>query len=210
MNLKEAFRYQRFLDSLMNQASAAITKRDNCVHTTETHLLSKLSFGEEDRVVEQEPTDYIGNDAMLQFALELVKERGELSLAIDETKERISLDLDAAVELNKFRQRLAASIGAALASKTGKTIGPAIGHRLNVVSGSLERYQYEVEYVASDAFDRESFAEARRQLLRDAEQTSAEIDLAIVTSEVSYVPPFDVNSSFDECVEIWKRQHAAA
>lgn len=203
MNLKEAFRYQRFLDSLMNAASTQLVKRDNCLRTTEHHLLSKYGAGEEDKVVEPKETDYIGNDSMLLFALALVQERGLLSNAIDKAKAALDIDLDAAVEINKFRQRLASSIASVLSCKSGTTTGPMVGYRLNVVSGSQERYQYEVEYVAAEAFDRSAFTSARRELLKDAEETSAAIDLAILTCEVPYEPPFDVNASFDEILESW-------
>lgn len=203
MNLKEAFRYQRFLEDLMECAGASLVSRDHCVRTTETHLFSKVSPDEKDEVIEPEETDYIGNDKMLSFALDLVMERGKLCLAISEAKAKLGIDIDAAVEINKFRQRLAASIASVLKNKAGKTTGPSMGYRLNVVSGSQERYQYEVEYVAAEAFDRASFASARKQLLKDAEETSARIDLAIITSEVPYEPPFDVNASFDEVVQAW-------
>lgn len=209
MNLKEAFRYQRFLDSLMAQAGITMSRRDNCVTITEHHLLSEVGVGEEDKTVEPESTDYVGSEAMLAFSLDLVNERGKLSAAIDETKSKLNIDIDAAVELNKFRQRLAASIASVLSYKAGKTTGTAIGYRLNEVSGSQECYKYTVECVTAEAFDRDSFAAARRELLKDAEKTSAEIDLAIVTSEVPYDPPFDVNASFDEAVESWQKRQAA-
>lgn len=203
MNLKEAFRYQRFLDTMLNMASAQLVKRENCLHTTEHHLLSKFGAGEEDKVIEPKETDYIGNDSMLMFALALVQERGLLSNAIDKAKAALDIDLDAAVEINKFRQRLASSIAQVLSCKSGTTTGPMIGYRLNAISGSQERYQYEVEYSAAEAFDRAAFATARRELLKDAEETSAAIDLAILTGVVEYEPPFDVTSSFDEVIAAW-------
>lgn len=207
MNLKEAFRYQKYLDALMTDASVIITRKENCLRTTETHLFSEVSSGEENKVVEPKETDYVGNDTMLAFALDLVRERGKLSYAINKAKASLDIDIDAAVETNKFRQRLAGAIASVLSCKAGKTTGPAIGYRLNVVSGSQERYQYEVEYVAAEAFDRAAFSEARRSLLAESEEASAAIDLAIVTSVVDYSPPFDVNASFDEAVQTWTETH---
>ena len=38
---------------------------------------------------------------------------------------------------------------------------------------------------------------------RRADETSARIDLCLVTSDVAYTPPFDVNASFAEAFAVY-------
>lgn len=66
-----------------------------------------------------------------------------------------------------------------------------------------------MESVSTEAFDRSCFSAARRQLLADAEEASAAIDLAVVTVEVPYEPPYDVNASFDEVIASWNNRTTA-
>ena len=41
------------------------------------------------------------------------------------------------------------------------------------------------------------------KLNKQADETSTEIDLCLVTSKVDYAPPYDVNSSFAEAFEAY-------
>ena len=43
MNLKEAFRYQNFLDRMFGAAALSIQKRDHCLTQTRNHLCSKVN-----------------------------------------------------------------------------------------------------------------------------------------------------------------------
>lgn len=203
MNLKEAFRYQKFLDSMMENARMMLCARENCMTTVENHLRSAVIPSVSDEEIRPEPTDYIGNDKMLAFALGVVEEKQKLSDAISKAKATADIDIDAAIEVNKMRQSMAASIRSVLSNKASKRKGMSYGYYFNEVSGSQERYQYEVESVSTEAFDRHSFSDARRKLLADAEAASAAIDLAVVTVEVPYEPPYDVNASFDEVIASW-------
>ena len=67
MNLKESFRYQNFLDGLLEAAINSITTREHCLTTTKNHLRSKANPDAEDttEIVEVEP--FHGNDDVLRF-----------------------------------------------------------------------------------------------------------------------------------------------
>ena len=43
MNLKEAFRYQNFLDRIFGAACVSIEKRDHCLTQTRNHLYNKVN-----------------------------------------------------------------------------------------------------------------------------------------------------------------------
>ncbi len=54
MNLKEAFRYQNFLDTLLNGAVSSLTHPNHCLKVTKTHHCSKANSEAEDFVEEVE------------------------------------------------------------------------------------------------------------------------------------------------------------
>lgn len=140
MNLKEAFRYQKFLDSMMENARMMLCVRENCMTTVEKHLRSAVIPSAPDEEITPEPTDYIGSDKMLAFSLSIVEEKQKLSDAISKAKAAAGIDIDAAIEVNKMRQSLAASLRSVLANKSSKRKGTSYGYYFNEVSGSQERY----------------------------------------------------------------------
>ena len=68
MNLKESFRYQKFLDNLMCSASISIQSIDHCLKTTKTHLRNKANSDADDltEVVECESA-FVPNDDVIAF-----------------------------------------------------------------------------------------------------------------------------------------------
>ena len=62
-------------------------------------------------------------------------------------------------------------------------------------------YRCDVKRVTTIHYDRKVIRAALGKLHRQADETSARIDLCLVASQVEYTPPFDVNSSFAEALE---------
>lgn len=58
-------------------------------------------------------------------------------------------------------------------------------------------------------YDRKVIRAALGKLNQRADETSAKIDLCLVTSKVDYAPPFDVNASFAEAFEIYTENAGA-
>ena len=111
MNLKEAFRYQNFLDRIFGAACISIEKRDHCLTQTRNHLYNKVNPDMEN-VKEEVKTeeDFFANDDVIQAMLFLIEEKEKLSIAINKAKESIDMDIDAAVSVNKYRQLLNKSV----------------------------------------------------------------------------------------------------
>lgn len=66
------------------------------------------------------------------------------------------------------------------------------------VEGNQTMYYYDIEVEAKEAFDRSKAKEIMRNLIQDADKTSAEIDAAMINTQVEYDAPFDVNDSFED------------
>ena len=103
MNLKESFRYQNFLGSLLSSAASSLTDVQHCLTTTKTHLRNKANEDAEDVTEQVDIGEFHKNDDVLRFMLYLIDEREKLTTAIGRAKASIGFDLDAAVETNKFR-----------------------------------------------------------------------------------------------------------
>lgn len=200
MNLKEAFRYQKFLDSLMYSAAGSIRQRDHAMKTVKTHLMKDANPEASDRteeVVQDHP--FFPNDDVIAFMVWLTGEKHKLSVAIGEAKAKAGFDIDAAVETNKFRQQVNSAVRTMLNFTESVRIDRGQSWKFNN-EGNQTAYYYDVEVKSTEAFDREAAKLVARDMIRDADRVSADIDAALINLTVDYEPVFDVNESFDDVV----------
>lgn len=198
MNLKESFRYQKFLETMMRSASASIQMTGHCLTTTKVHKKNKANADVEDltEVVECEST-FHPNDDVIKFMAWLVEEREKLTIAIGKAKASIGFDVDAAVETNKFRQILNVSVKGMLRQTPSKRTEQGRDYKFNV-EGNQTPYYYDIEVVTEEAYDRNSAKAIMREMISASDKTSAEIDAAMINTVVDYTPVYDVNDSFDD------------
>lgn len=198
MNLKESFRYQKFLDRMMSEACFSLQNRSHCLKTTETHFRSKSNTEADDfeKVIETEP--FFANDDVLDFISWLIEEKERLTVAIGKAKTSIPFDIDAAVEVNKFRHQAGGTIKSILRGyvPSKKTV-QGRDYKFNV-EGNQTGYVYDIEVSEEDAYDRNRAKTLMREMVSGADTTSTNIDLAIINTCVEYEPMFDVNESFED------------
>lgn len=111
MNLKEAFRFQNKLQSMMADAQSILGNNGNITKVQNTYLRHKVMAEAEDEVTMEAPsTEYSENiTEMAEFLLFLLDEREKLSAAIHKAKVSLPLGagLDGEVSLNGKRQEIA-------------------------------------------------------------------------------------------------------
>ena len=198
MNLKESFRYQKFLDALMNSASRSIEREDHCLHVTKNHLMSAANPDAKDVTEEVEPDiPFFKNDDVIRLMEILVEEKQKLSIAIGKAKANAGFDIDAAIEANKFRQNLSYSIKGMLRRTGSKRTERGSGYKFNN-DGVQAPYYYNVEVVSTEAFDRDYAKEVMLDAITESDLVSAEIDAALINVKVDYITPWNVNESFDD------------
>ena len=177
MNLKEAFRYQNFLDRVFGAAAISIQVRDHCLTQTREHLCNKVNPDADDfREEVKTEEEFFQNDDVIRAMRFLIGEKEKLSIAINKAKKSIDLDIDAATAVNKYRQKLNGSI----------------------VAGDPVDYKYDVKVTSEEAYDRDSAKKTMKEIISEADKISSEIDAAKVNTEVEYTPVFDVNDSFED------------
>lgn len=197
MNLKESFRYQNFLDSLMRNASASIQSREHCFEVVKHHFKNKANPDATDMDETVENGEFYPNDKVIAFMEWLVSEREKLTTAIGNAKTSIGFDLDSAIETNKFRQSVNSAIKSMLRYTPGKRVEQGRDYKFNV-EGNQMAYVYDIEVESKDAFDRDSAKKVMRTMITKADEVSSEIDAAMINTKVDYEPRFDVNESFDD------------
>lgn len=202
MNLKEAFRYQNFLDRMMQEAAYFITQRGNCLHTIKFHNRTKVNPDAENSTEFEESEIKYTCDDVISFMESLIQHRTELSVAIDEAKAALAeeqFDIDAAVAANKFRQILHRSIKTMLGFTPTKKTERGTDYKFNT-EGNQMPYYYDLEVETSEAYDKENARSIMRSVILEADLVSSEVDSAMVNTKVLFKPQFDVNDTFDDAM----------
>lgn len=198
MNLKEAFRYQNFLDRVFGAAAISIQVRDHCLTQTREHLCNKVNPDADDfREEVKTEEEFFQNDDVIRAMRFLIGEKEKLSIAINKAKKSIDLDIDAATAVNKYRQKLNGSIAMMMRFKPCNRIETEIGHKFNVAGDPVD-YKYDVKVTSEEAYDRYSAKKTMKEIISEADKISSEIDAAKVNTQVEYTPVFDVNDSFED------------
>ena len=200
MNLKESFRYQKFLDGLMMNAGSYLQHPYQCLETTKVHLRHAVNPEADDMTEVVDDGEFVSSDTVLAFMAQLVDEREKLSIAIGAAKASIGFDMDAAIETNKFRQSLNGSIRKMLRFVGTKKKTTEMGYKFDI-NGQQVPYRYDVEVTTTERYDKEAAKTMMREVISKADETSAAIDAALINTTVAYEPPYDVNESFDDVLE---------
>ena len=201
MNLKESFRYQNFLDGLLRCATSSVSNRDHCLTVTKTHLRNKANPEVADVTETVEVEKFFKNDDVLSFMKLLVEEKLLLTQKISEAKAAISeIDLDAAIESNKFRQQVSNAVRIMMRYTPRKTVEQGRDYKFNI-EGNQTAYYYDIEVESVEAYDKDSAKELMRNMIATADKNSTLIDAALINTMVDYEPKFDVNDSFEDVME---------
>ena len=199
MNLKEAFRFQNKLQSLMDEAERILADDRNITQVKVTALYKKaMPEQENETTVESAPSEYADHiDAVAAFLLHLLGEREKLSRAIRAAKERQEMDMDSEVSLNSTRQSLASFFHHMVDLRNSEKLlpGGATGYRFNA-EGNQVPFRCDAKRVVTIHYDRNRVRSYLKQLTEKSDQVSAQLDRCLINSQVDYDAPFDVNDSF--------------
>ena len=199
MNLKEAFRFQNKLQSLMDEAERILADDRNITQVKVTALYKKaMPEQENETTVEPAPSEYADHiDAVAAFLLHLLGEREKLSRAIRAAKERQEMEMDSEVSLNSTRQSLASFFRHMVDLRNSEKLlpGGATGYRFNA-EGNQVPFRCDAKRVVTIHYDRNRVRSYLKQLTEKSDQVSAQLDRCLINSQVDYDAPFDVNDSF--------------
>lgn len=197
INLKEAFRYQKYLDGLLTESIIEMSRDQHMFRTTENHLYNDANPDKENVVREQEVDDYVGNDVMVDFVEFIIRNKELLTEAINKAKHSMDFDMDALVTSNKMRREAVSYMKTVLTKKPSTYTQTGSDWKFNG-EGNQTKYYYTIEITKEDSFDRKRFRNAINKLNREAELISTKVDAGLVNTLVDYDPPFDVDEELDQ------------
>jgi len=208
MNLKEAFRFQNKLQALMLEAQNILGRDQNITEVRNTYLRKKvMAEAEDETTVETPATEYSEQITLVAvFLMYLLEEREKLSAAICTAKKGLDLPagLDGEVSLNGKRQQIADLLRYMAGLRSSEVVIPngGTGYRFNN-DGNQVTYRCDVKRVTTINFDRNRIRKMCAALSKKADEVSAELDSALINTQVAYTTPFDVNDTFADIFEVF-------
>ena len=212
MNLKEAFRFQNKLQSILEETQRILGREQNVMKVENTYLRKKvMPEAENETVADMPATEYSDRITELAgFMMFALDEKEKLYRAIREAKTNLALDIDSETSLNAARQSVAKVLMgmADLRSSEIVVANGGYGYRFNT-DGNQVSYKCDVKRVTTINFNRNVIRRYAKSLNVKADTVSAEIDRGVVNASVNYLPPFDVNSSFADIFEGYLEKQTA-
>lgn len=206
MNLKDAFRYQKFLNKLSEDAICSITSRENCLRTTKTHKRSLVKPDAEDYVETIDNENPFTVDDLIAFMKELSIEKEYLTCQINIAKSSCDFDIDSLVESNKINQNLCKAIKTALSIIPFSYTEKAKDYKFDI-NGIQIPYCYDVEIDGTRIFDGDKAKAIMKNAIANCEEKSKVIERMMINTEVNYSATYDVNDDFDDIVVNFINRH---
>lgn len=202
MNLKEAFQAQNTLEKLFSFVAGYLGDEEKLISVTEKHLRSKAAEGQQDEKIDIVVENKFPPDKVIEFFMVLLEERDKLARAIHAAKSSMEFDLDSAVDVNKKRHLVAATLRDLRQLKSSSLLekNAGVGYIFNT-EGNQTTYRYDIERVKTIDFNRNHVRELIVKLQAEADNISNNIDSALVSTTVDYEMPFDMHASTLEVIE---------
>ena len=204
MTLKESFRYQNFLDTILCQAENYLRMTENYMVVTEEHLRNKVIPAAEndtfdnlaDREIQVKP------DVLVDFVITVLTEKEALTKAINIAKTQHCNELDALVEVNKFRRGVIETLKRMSRSKGKEATLKGNAYTFNA-EGNQTQYYYDIKRTSKIDFDRPKLKRLISLLATESDRASATIDYWQTSVPVDFTPQFDLNDTFEELAEVY-------
>ena len=201
MNLKESYRYANYLDGLLNTAYFYLRNKGFVTTTVEEHLRKQSNPDVENETIEvQKPFDveFLPND-VIDFVVKVIEEKEKLSESIAKAKGTTDINIDNAIAMNKKKQGFVSVLNGIADIKPSETKTIAKGYKFDI-NGEQKPYVYDVNRKTSIDFDRTDVRNLIKKYLKETDEISAKLDLIEITTQVDFVPKWDINEKFEELV----------
>ena len=208
MTLKEAFTYQNFLEGIIEKGRAYLTTVGFYTTTKELHKKKAANPEVDDEVIiTKKPydVDFSVTD-VIDLVVEVLKEKEVLSEAISSTKKNLDFDIDAAISMNSKKQAFIAVLKAMNMQKGFESVAQGAGYRINSVDGNQTKYYYDIEKVTTIDFDRNDVKRLIKKYAKECDDTSAKIELTMITANVEFSPRWDMNDTFEDIIDTKKQE----
>ena len=201
MVLKEAYRYQNYLDKLIRDAQSYLMKKDFITQTVQTHNRKKVNQEAEDETIEVKSSYTVEFKPMdlVNFIVKAIEEKQKLSDAIVKAKKSTEIDIDSSVAMNKAKQAYIAVLGMMANTKPSESVTRGTGYKFNA-DGDQTSYYYDIENVTTISYDRNDVRGLIKKLQKETDDVSTKLDTIQITTLVDYTPVWDLNDNLEDVV----------
>lgn len=204
MVLKEAFRYINHINQLISDTATHLCNPDESFETKETHkrTLACPTATDEEIILTDGSEQVYTIEGLINFAKDLIVEKENVLMAIEECKYKNCKNSDAIIQANKSMNTLITYLKrlSGTKDKTSTRIGRA--YTFNV-EGNQVMYQYDIDVEFKAKFDREKMKETIKELQTISDERSLKIDQSFSNDVVEFTPKFDVYDTFDNIMETY-------
>ena len=202
MNLKESYRYSKFLDTLLEASYAFLNDKSFVTTTTEKHLRSKTySEAQDETLVVKKPDVDFDANRLIDFVVEVLDERDRLLEAIALAKSKTEFNIDNAISMNKKKQSVAGLFTKMAGIKSSESVSRGTGYRFNNEMNQVP-YYYDIEKITEIDYNRNDVRNLAKKYFTQADEISSKIDAIEINTEVPFTCKWDVNDSFDNIVAV--------
>lgn len=198
MILKEAYRYQNYLNTLIRDAESYLMKKDFITETKQMHNRNKVNPDAADETIEvQKPyqVEFTPMD-LVNFIVKAVGEKQKLSDAIVTAKKTAEIDIDSAIAMNKVKQNYVSILNNMANTKASERATTGTDYKFNV-SNEQVSYRYEVREIVSIDYDRNDVKALAKKLAKETDEISTKLDTIELTTNVDYEPVWDYDTLED-------------
>lgn len=201
MNLKESYRYANYLDGLLSTAYTYLRNKGFVTTTIEEHLRKQSNPDVENETIEvQKPFDVeFSPNGVIDFVVKVIEEKEKLSESIAKAKNTTEINIDNAISMNKKKQGFVSVLNGIADIKPSETKTTAKGYKFDI-NCEQKPYVYDVNRKTSIDFDRTDVRNLIKKYLKETDEISAKLDLIEITTQVDFVPKWDINEKFEELV----------
>ena len=172
MNLKESYRYSKFLDTLLEASYAFLNDKSFVTTTTEKHLRSKTySEAQDETLVVKKPDVDFDTNRLIDFVVEVLDERDRLLEAIALAKSKTEFNIDNAISMNKKKQSVARLFTKMAGIKPSESVSRGTGYRFNNEMNQVP-YYYDIEKITEIDYNRNDVRNLAKKYFTQADYIS--------------------------------------
>jgi len=210
ISLKESFRIINILDQHTSSLLSYISNKSNSLKVEEIHLKSKVTDNQDEIIDQTTERQYKCSVTDISFLIsQLISQKLELSLAIENAKKNLFLDwkendenltLDTGILFAKKSRELSNSLKYLLDLKPSEAKSFGKDYIFNLEKNQTE-YKYPIEKKTTLDFDRSEINTLYKSMLNRSNTLSIQIEKAMMQDIVEFSPIYDILSSTSEIVE---------
>lgn len=201
MNLKEAYRYANYLDSLLDTAYYYLQNKGFVTTTKQNHLRSKANSEATDEVIDvQKPydVDFTPNN-IIDFVVEVISEKEALASSIAIAKASTEINIDNAIAMNKKKQGFVRVLNELVNLKAAEKTTTGRAYKFDI-NGEQKPYFYEITETTNIDYDRNDVKALIKKYNKACDEISAKLDAIEINTEVPFSCTWDVTDSFEDIV----------